>query len=70
MPHSAFLINRVLEERGCVIVSLFVRIDDDTLSVGMGEALKIVHGVTDDNFQRLADHIRLNDIVGGFQRLD
>lgn len=64
MPHSAFLINRSLEERGCVIVSLFVRIDDDTLSVGMGEALKIVHGVTDDNFQRLADHIRLNDIVG------
>lgn len=70
MPHSAFLINRALEERGCVIVSLFVRIDDDTLSVGMGEALKIVHGVTDDNFQRLADHISLNDIVGGFQRLD
>lgn len=70
MPHSAFLINRALEERGCVIVSLFVRIDDDTLSVGMGEALKIIHGVTDDNFQRLADHIRLNDIVGGFQRLD
>ena len=70
MPHSAFLINRALEARGCVIVSLFVRIDDDTLSVGMGEALKIVHGVTDDNFQRLADHIRLNDIVGGFQRLE
>ncbi len=70
MPHSAFLINRALEERGCVIVSLFVRIDDDTLSVGKGEALKIVHGVTNDNFQRLADHIRLNDIVGGFQRLD
>ncbi len=70
MPHSAFLINRALKEKGCVIVSLFVRIDDDTLSVGMGEALKIVHGVTDDNFQRLADHIRLNDIVGGFQRLD
>ena len=53
-----------------VIVRLFVRIDDDTLSVGMGEALKIVHGVTDDDFQRLADHIRLNDIVSGFQRLD
>lgn len=70
MPHSAFLINRAFVERGCVIVSLFVRIDDDTLSVGMGEALKIVHGVTDDNFQRLADHIHLNDIVGGFQRLD
>lgn len=70
MPHSAFLINRAFVERGCVIVSLFVRIDDDTLSVGMGEALKIVHGVTDDNFQRLADHIPLNDIVGGFQRLD
>ena len=70
MPHSAFLINRAFVERGCVIVSLFVRIDDDTLSVGMGEALKIVHGVTDDNFQRLADNIRLNDIVGGFQRLD
>jgi len=70
MPHSACLINRASGKRGCVIVSLFVRIDDDTLSVGMGEALKIVHGVTDDNFQRLADHIRLNDIVGGFQRLD
>ena len=70
MPHSACLINRALEERGRVIISPFVRIDDDTLSVGMGEALKIVHGVTDDNFQRLADHIRLNDIVGGFQRLD
>ena len=70
MPHSAFLINRALEEGACVIVSLFVRIGDATLPVGMGEALKTVHGVTDDNFQRLADHIRLNDIVGGFQRLD
>ena len=52
-----------------VIVRLFVRIDDDTpLFVRRGS--KIVHGVTDDDFQRLADHIRLNDIVSGFQRLD
>ena len=53
-----------------VIVRLFVRIDDDTFAFCEEGGSKIVHGVADDDFQRLADHIRLNDIVSGFQRLD
>ena len=53
-----------------VIVRLFVRIDDDTFAFCEEGGSKIVHGVADDDFQRLADHIRLNDIVSGFQSLD
>ena len=32
--------------------------------------LQVVHGVAHDNFQRLANHIRLDNIVGRFQRLN
>lgn len=32
--------------------------------------LQVVHGVAHDNFQRLANHIRLNHVVSGFQRLN
>lgn len=55
-------------QRVHVIVRSFVSFDDDTPWERI--VLEIVHRVTHHDFQSLTDHIRLNHVAGGFQRLN
>ena len=61
---------RVLWGRARVIVRPIVSFDDDTLGGAASRNSEIVHGVTHHDFQRLTNHIRLNHVVSGFQRLN